>query len=80
MLLQEQPAPTSLRSTHVPSLRCTSSPILLNQITAFARPEPVIALTLNANQRPRKTANLRELLERTTGFEPATPTLASRAA
>ncbi|MDP9336942.1 MAG: hypothetical protein M3Q30_27015 [Actinomycetota bacterium] len=46
---------------------------------ASPRPEPEIAMVANANQRPRKAADLRFLhllRERTTGFEPATPTLA----
>jgi Phage integrase family len=44
------------------------------------RPSSGIAPLPNANQRPRTAADLRRLLERTTGFEPATPTLARRAA
>jgi integrase len=46
---------------------------------ASPRPEPEIATVANATQRPRKAADLRflQLLrERTTGLEPATPTLA----
>jgi integrase len=46
---------------------------------ASPRPELEIARGRNAYQRPRRTADLRVLrltLERTTGFEPATPTLA----
>jgi integrase-like protein len=40
------------------------------------RPQDAIALVANANQRPRKAADLRVRRERTTGLEPATPTLA----
>jgi hypothetical protein len=40
------------------------------------RPQPERVLVANANQRPRKAADLQKLLERTTGLEPATPTLA----
>ena len=40
------------------------------------RPRTEIATLLNANQRPRKAADLGTLRERTTGLEPATPTLA----
>ena len=50
-----------------------------NAPAASPRPEPEIACTRNAQQRPRRTADLhvlRTLRERTTGFEPATPTLA----
>ena len=50
-----------------------------NAPAASPRPELEIACTRNAHQRPRRTADLhvlRTLRERTTGFEPATPTLA----
>ena len=40
------------------------------------RPKPRIRALPNANRRPNTAADLRRLLERTTGFEPATPTLA----
>ena len=43
---------------------------------AHSRPRAEIAPIPDANQRPRKAADLRTLRERTTGFEPATPTLA----
>ena len=46
---------------------------------AQPRPTRAIADAANAHQRPRRTADLhvlRTLRERTTGFEPATPTLA----
>ena len=46
------------------------------QLAACPRPDEEIAPVANANQRPRTGADLRELLERTTGLEPATPTLA----
>jgi hypothetical protein len=45
-------------------------------LTAWTRPEREIELGAHANQRPRKTADVDVLRERTTGFEPATPTLA----
>ena len=50
-----------------------------NAPAASPRPELEIARARNAHQRPRRTADLhvlRTLRERTTGFEPATPTLA----
>jgi Phage integrase family len=40
------------------------------------RPETEVATLPNANQPPRKAADLRNFRERTTGLEPATPTLA----
>ena len=40
------------------------------------RTEQPTRCTSDAQQPPRKAADLRTLLERTTGFEPATPTLA----
>ncbi len=46
---------------------------------AYTRPVAETASAPDANQRPRRTADLHVLklfLERTTGFEPATPTLA----
>ena len=43
---------------------------------ACARPDPAIAHLHDAQQRPRRAADLRTFLERTTGFEPATLTLA----
>jgi hypothetical protein len=43
---------------------------------AQPRPKSEIAAPGDANQRPREAADLRTVRERTTGFEPATPTLA----
>ena len=50
-----------------------------NALAAHSRPRDEIGHAANAHQRPRRTADLhvlRTLRERTTGFEPATPTLA----
>jgi hypothetical protein len=65
---------------HQPVTRQRLDAIYRETPASHSRPKAEIVPSADANQRPRKAADVDVLRERTTGFEPATPTLAKLAA